>query len=75
VREIVERQLEPIVDAAEGLREGIGDLPLDDALKLFESRVEVGIVLNVKLVCGVAKRVRHSHGLLNHFLVFYLLEI
>jgi hypothetical protein len=53
VREIVECQFEPVVDAAQGLREGVGDLPLDNALKLFESRVEVRIVLDVKLVSGV----------------------
>lgn len=75
LHEIVNRVLIAIMDSLQSLRKVIRNMVFDDDLKLLESRMKVGVVLNIHLVSLLTEGLMHADRIVNNLFVLDLLQI
>ena len=63
------------MDSLQSLRKVIRNMVFDDDLKLLESRMKVGVVLNIHLVSLLTERLMHADRIVHNLFVLDLLQI
>lgn len=63
------------MDSLQSLRKVIRNMVFDDDLKLLESRMKVGVVLNIHLVSLLTEGLMHADRIVNNLFVLDLLQI